>query len=318
MGPSLYNAECLLWQAGFAMSSILQRLFPKRSQKKSPDPVRPTAEAVTIRIPSATIALPGVSRQAKTAEGMLREETGPDSSASDSLRGEDPMPISVLSQIPLGKSGQPAEPTILSSRSAALAGARDYLEKVQIKINKLAEEFASGSVNRLQFQELYAHYQQEKQAVETWMENAAGSEGWHAEALEGKSILIRRQHTARVLGYAIYENESGMPLRTIGKFEIDPEMVVPMLSSYRSATKEIFGAGMRSTLIEGGQWLCFVTGDFSTLMALFSNEPAGKQLQTLEEIHRLFERANRYLLHRQPVDAEALVLPHMFYLDAPH
>jgi len=228
------------------------------------------------------------------------------------------MPISVPSQIPSGKPGEPAERTILSSRSAALAGARDYLEKIQVKVNKLAEEFATGSVNRLQFQELYAHYQREKQAVETWMENAVGSEDWHAKALEGKSILIRQQHAARVLGYAIYESETGMPLQTIGKFEIDPEIVVPMLSSYRSATKEIFGAGMRSTLIEGGQWLCFVTGDLTTLMALFSNEPAAKQLQTLEEIHRLFERANRYLLHRQPVDAEALVLPHMFYLDAPH
>ena len=225
------------------------------------------------------------------------------------------MPSSAPFQVPLGRD-EAAGRTILSNRSAALVAARDYLEKLQAKINKLAEEFASGSVNRVQFQELYAHYQREKQAVEAWMENTASSADWRGAALDGQSIMIRRQHVARVTGYAIYENETGMPLRTIGKFEIDPEMVVPMLSSYRSATKEIFGAGMRSTLIEGGQWLCFVAGDFTTLMALFSNEPAGKQLQTLEEIHRLFERANRYLLRRQPVDAEALVLPHMFYLEA--
>ncbi|MGA2112550.1 MAG: hypothetical protein ABSG98_10445 [Anaerolineales bacterium] len=334
------------------MSAIFARLFSRRTKKKAPDSLGPVGGGVTIRISSSATARPGrlpsdslkpgpnnlqpqeeapagetkvaargVSASApgsSAVKGMPSEVARSDLAVPNSLREENPMPVSAESQIPLGRQSGPAERTILSSRRVALAEAHDYLSKVQDKINKLAEEFASGSVNRLQFQELYAHYQREKQAVETWMENAAGSEDWHAAGLEGRSILIRRQHTAHVLGYAIYENESGMPLRTIGKFEMDPEMFVPMLSSYRSATKEIFGGGMRSTQIEGGQWLCFVAGDFTTLMALFSNEPAGKQLQTLEEVHRLFERANRYLLRRQPVDAEALVLPHMFYLEAAH
>jgi hypothetical protein len=105
-----------------------------------------------------------------------------------------------------------------------------------------------------------------------------------------------------------------MPLNTIGQFELDPELVVPMLSSYRAATREIFGAGMRSSQIEGGRWLCFVPGEFTTLMALFSTSPASRQLDSLEELHKLFERANRNLLGVGLVDPNELVFPHAFFL----
>ena len=111
-----------------------------------------------------------------------------------------------------------------------------------------------------------------------------------------------------------YENVSGMPICTLGRFEIDPALLVPMLSSYRSATREIFGAGMRSTAIEGGRWLCFVPGQFTTMLAVFSSEPAGKQLEFLDELHRLFEQANRRRLSASPLDPAKLMFPHEYYL----
>ncbi|MEK7328147.1 MAG: hypothetical protein AAB217_23130, partial [Chloroflexota bacterium] len=100
---------------------------------------------------------------------------------------------------------------------------------------------------------------------------------------------------------------------TIGHFELDPELVIPMLSSFRAATQEIFGAGMRSTSIEGDRWLCFVPGEFTTMLAIFANEPAQKQLAALEDLHRLFERANRHRLTRSPIEPDALLFPHEFY-----
>jgi hypothetical protein len=189
-----------------------------------------------------------------------------------------------------------------------------YLDRVNRKISKLAEEFAAGVINREQFQELYDHYQREKRTIETWVEMDPESDEWRQARTEGKSVVIRRQHMARVVGYAIYQNESGMPIATIGKFDIDPELFVPMLSSYRSATTEIFGAGMRSSQIENGSWLCFVPGEVTTLMAVFSTEPAAKQLDSLEEVHKLFEQANRHFLQRASVNPDELVLPHRSFL----
>lgn len=189
-----------------------------------------------------------------------------------------------------------------------------YLERVQGKINKLAEEFASGVINRSQFQELYEHYRREQQTVRRYVEMSPDSEEWKAATTEGKSLVIRQKNVAKVQGYAVYDNLSGMPLNTIGEFEIDADLAVPMLSSYRAATKEIFGAGTQSTQIEGGRWLAYMPGEFTTLMTLFSTDPASEQLESLEELHLLFERANRTLLSKQPIDPDELVFPHKYFL----
>ena len=202
---------------------------------------------------------------------------------------------------------QPTDPSPLENPP-------EYLERVQSKINKLAEEFASGKINRAQFQELYDHYRREQQTVKRYVEMSPDSEEWKAATTEGKSIVIRQKNVAKVLGYSVYDNDSGMPLNTIGEFQIEAELAVPMLSSYRAATKEIFGAGMQSSQIEGGQWLAYMPGEFTTLMTLFSTDPASDQLESLEELHLLFERANRTLLSNPPVDPDELVFPHHYFL----
>jgi hypothetical protein len=105
-----------------------------------------------------------------------------------------------------------------------------------------------------------------------------------------------------------------MPLGTLGEFDLDPALLVPMLSAFRSATKEIFGAGMRSTQTEGGRWLCFVPGNFTTMLAVFNTEPAGRQLEFLDDLHHLFEQANLRHLANRPFDASTLLFPHEYFL----
>ncbi len=207
----------------------------------------------------------------------------------------------------------PPQP-IPDNEPSPLENPEEYLERVQEKINKLAEEFASGEINRTQFQELYEHYRREQQTVKRYLEMAPDSEEWREATTEGKSVVIRQKNVAKVLGYTVYDNESGMPLSMIGEFKIEAELAVPMLSSYRAATKEIFGAGMQSTQIEGGQWLAYMPGEFTTLMTLFSTDPASEQLESLEELHLLFERANKTLLSNPPVDPDELVFPHKYFL----
>ncbi len=190
--------------------------------------------------------------------------------------------------------------------------ADDYIKKVHHKIDKLVSDLADGSINRSQFQELYSHYQREIRNIESVMETEP--DDWQDAASEGQSMFIRKQHMARAQAYAIYENESGLPLGTLGRFKLDPDLVIPMLSSYRSATAEIFGAGMRSTQIESGQWVCFVPGEFSTLLAVFSNEPIQKQLEYLDKLHQHFEGANRPYLMESPINTDELIFPHEFFL----
>jgi hypothetical protein len=200
--------------------------------------------------------------------------------------------------------------------SSAVADSRNdaesHLREVQDKTNKLAEDFARGEVNRATFIHLYEHYQQQRQAIERMLE--ISPEKWRQAVSQGMSIAIRREHHAKAIGFSIYENTSGMPLTTLGTFDLDPALMVPMLSSYREATREIFGSRMRSTQIESGRWACFVSGQFTTLIALYNTEPATRQLQLLEETHLFFERANKPRLQQSPISIEGMVFPHEYYL----
>lgn len=190
--------------------------------------------------------------------------------------------------------------------------AKHYMQKVESKIDKLAEDFANGTINRAQFKELYTHYQRELRSVGQVLEH--DPQTWQQSITEGKSVMIRRRHSARAEAYAIYENTSGIPLKTLGKFTIDPDLLVPMLSSYRSVAQEIFGAGIRTTQTEGGRWLCFVPGEATTMLAVFTNEPAGRQLEHLGNLHKLFELANRPALSNTPINSGSLIFPHEYFL----
>ncbi len=190
----------------------------------------------------------------------------------------------------------------------------EYLDKVRAKVSKLAQDFNAGLINRAQFGSLYGYYQNELRTVERAVEIDPTGDRWRRAVTEGASVVIRQHHLARAIGYAIYENLSGMPVGTLGTFDVDPALLVPMLSSYRAAAKEMFGAALRSTEIEGGRWLCFVPGEFTTMLAIFTNEPASNQLRFLDDLHRVFEQANRRHLTHLPVDSTQLLFPHEYYL----
>jgi hypothetical protein len=226
------------------------------------------------------------------------------------ISGSPPQPSPAQNTAPAEETpaAQPAPSTVADSRDQA----EHHLRDVQAKTNKLAEDFARGEVNRATFVHLYDHYQQQRQAIERMME--ISPENWRQAVSQGMSIAIRREHFAKPLGFSIYENASGMPLATLGKFDLDSALMVPMLSSYREATREMFGSRMRSTQIENGRWVCFVSGQVTTLIALYNTEPAARQLQILEETHLLFERANKPQLQQSPINTDGMVFPHEYYL----
>ncbi len=199
-----------------------------------------------------------------------------------------------------------------SSPASGPEGARVYVNRVRQKIDKLVSDFAKRKINSAQFQELYSHYQLEIRRIEAVA--AVWPSEWKAAAREGESLVIRKQHMATAQAYAIYENDSGLPLATLGSFTLDPALVVPMLSSYHSATREIFGAGMRLTEIEGGRRLCFIQGQYTTLLAIFNNEPIPSQLEYLDGLHRNFEGANQPILTSKPIAVDKLIFLHEYFL----
>lgn len=198
-----------------------------------------------------------------------------------------------------------------SADESAVAKARAYLDQVRQKMEKLAEDFAAGKVNTTQFQELYAHYQQERRAIEEILEEAPTAAAWRATiaAEESESVIIRRRHAARILGYAIYSVAGCTPLRTIGKYDIDPQIIAPILDSIR-ADKESTDLPTRGIELKDSRWVGFIPGHYTILVVLFSVEPARAQLDMLRDLQAHFERANQHTLAKGTPDPSQLVFPH--------
>jgi hypothetical protein len=196
--------------------------------------------------------------------------------------------------------------------SALLPSAKqgqEFIAQVHEKMSRLVQEFASGEINRTQFHKLYDRYQRQIMTVAQFIAESDPTT-WRDAVLESEDTLhLKKRLTAKAVGMSVYSNRSGMPIETLGEFAVEPELIVPMLSSYRSAAAEIFRAGMRSTEMENGQWLCFVPGTHTTLIALFSLEPSTNQLDMVERMHQDFEEANRAALKAGQVDPSQLAYP---------
>lgn len=186
---------------------------------------------------------------------------------------------------------------------------QEFIAQIHQKMSKLVQEFATGAINRTQFHQLYDRYQRQIMTVAQFIAESDPAM-WKDAIHETEDTLhLKKRLTAKAVGMSVYYNQSGMPIETLGEFAIEPELIVPMLSSYRSAAAEIFRAGMRSTEMENGQWLCFVPGTYTTLIALFSLEPSTNQLQMVERMHQDFEEANKTALQAGEVDPEKLAYP---------
>jgi len=185
-----------------------------------------------------------------------------------------------------------------------------YLERLRAKMERTARDFAAGLLNRAQFEELYAHYQAERANVEFLLQFYPETDEWKSAVTEGHSVAIRRRHQARVVAYSIYDHDTSLPLYTFGDFKMESELVVGMLSGFRSASIEILGSGLRKTEVEDGKALYFVPGRYTTLVALYSRDPSPIELRALEDVHRDFETANEEILERGGAEARQLVFPH--------
>jgi hypothetical protein len=63
-------------------------------------------------------------------------------------------------------------------------------------------------------------------------------------------------------------------------------------------------------MIEGGEWLTMILGEFTSTIVTFSKEPSASQRALLTDLHQDFERANYRVLSRGIAIPERLVYPH--------
>lgn len=190
----------------------------------------------------------------------------------------------------------------------AIQRGKAHIAETHKKMTRLAQEFAQGDINRTQFQHLYDRYQRQIMTIAQLIAESEPALWVDAVNDETEStLLIKQSLSAKIIGYSIYNNDNGMPIETEGDFSLEPELIVPMLSSYRSATAEIFQANVNSTQLDNGRWLYFMGGQQTTLIILFSLEPAANQLPSIQQAHQDYEITNEALLATAHISGKVAV-----------
>ncbi len=180
-----------------------------------------------------------------------------------------------------------------------------YLQELEAKLDRTVQDLADGLINRAQFENLYHHYQNQRRMLHGLLAEGGGQ--MPASLTTGESMIIRRKYAAKVLAYAVYDNESSVPLYTVGDFPVDSDLVVGFLSGFRSAAAEILGAGAAKAEAEDGKVLCYVPGRYCTLIVLYSSDPAEVDIRSLRQTHLHFETLNAGLLKQRPIPADTLL-----------
>jgi hypothetical protein len=200
---------------------------------------------------------------------------------------------------------EPPEKTTTSPSKTPEPEVEQHLGQIETKLDRTVQDLADGLINRAQFENLYRHYQNQRRMLQGLLVEGSGQVP--GSLTTGESMIIRQRYAAKVLAYAVYDNESGVPLYTMGNFPVDSDLVVGFLSGFRSATAEILGAGAAKAEAEDGKVLCYVPGKYSTLIVLYSSDPAGVDMRGLRQAHSHFETLNTPLLQRRPIPANTLL-----------
>jgi hypothetical protein len=215
-----------------------------------------------------------------------------------------------------GEEEEPPE-KLPSDDEASSVSARNltvFLEQLDAKLDRTVQDFADGIINRAQFENLYRHYQNQRRVIQGYLQQRKRDPDWMENVKPGESVVIRRQYAAKVLAYSVYDNEASLPLHTIGDFPLESELVVGFLSGFRSASTEILGAGAQKAVAEDGKVLVYVPGESTTLIVLFSSEPAEVDVRGMHQAHQHFEKVNGPALLKKPIDASSLLFVYDLYL----
>ncbi len=180
------------------------------------------------------------------------------------------------------------------------------------KLDQTVQDLADGLINRAQFENLYRHYQNQRRVVRGFLQQANDPSMLKIGA--GESMVIRQRYAAKVQAYAVYDNLTSLPLHTFGQFPLESELVVGFFSGFRSAIAEIMGTGARKAITDDGKVLIYVPGQKTTLIVLYSSEPADVESLSLRQAHEHFEKINAALLAQSPIPDQQLIFNYDMFL----
>lgn len=173
----------------------------------------------------------------------------------------------------------------------------------------VSDEFASGKINRAQFNAMYKRYSEQRAIIERLIERNPDSEAWkQVISLKGQTGFLRHHFEALPLAFGVYHKSSPHPVMQGGKQTLDARVLIPLLRSIwlmKDRPKQALGRKP----IGDDRWLVVAVGDYAATAVLFSLEPSNAQARLVRDLHADFERANGAALARGWIVPERMVFP---------
>lgn len=198
-----------------------------------------------------------------------------------------------------------------------LERAKSFKRDVEEKIETVLDEFAGGDISREHFDIVYARYSRQHAIAEEALEN--GELGNLQQIMnEIPTMALHAAIRGKSLGMSVIHHMGMSVLRMFGDYVIEDayiDLIIDDLKE-RQQTGNLDYASVTNTF--GNTWMIVNSLENSTLITVFRNEPAAKQVQELVRRHRDFESANRNILNQPHPDPETLVYPVELFVNQSH
>lgn len=183
-----------------------------------------------------------------------------------------------------------------------------FKNTVEEKIERLLDEFAGGDISREHFDIVYGRYSRQLLIAEEAIEKGNMDE-LNQIMKEIPTMALRAAIRGKALSMMVIHHLHLTNIRTFGDYELEEQQLIPIIDNLkqRLASKQYDYTDVQKLV--GNSWVIVCSLERTTLVTLFRNEPASKQVQELERRHRDFESANRNILNQPNPDPESLVYP---------
>jgi hypothetical protein len=293
----------MLKDRGNEPKSLLRRLLDqadklqKQTSVQSPDPAPAPSETPANSTPVPPAKPPLVI----PAESPVRPAPPAPVDAPDALEPSAPKTRGGPVSTPI--------PSLIATTEDRLQ-AEGALTRLREKTMQVANDFASGKINRVQFSSLYTHYNEKIIIIERMLARDPNSQAWQSVARPGHTTFLKQHYEAHTLAFSIYDYTSFEPITVQGGTPMPEGAITQILQALRLVRQSRTDLKPLSRKISVGNWLVIVPGVYTVAIALYSLEPAVYQIKIARDLHLDFERANRHALERGIRQPEQLVFPH--------
>lgn len=182
------------------------------------------------------------------------------------------------------------------------------LEVLRRKMERVANEYAAGKLNRAQFNAIYGRYSEQRTIIERLIERNPNNRAWQQVAAPGHTSFLMDHFAARILYYVVYQINAPALLMMGGQQQPDMSHIEPVVRTLlRMPERPRTGLARKS--LGSGQWLVLALGEFTVTMVMFMLEPSAAQLNRIRDLHADFERANRQAFLRDTRSLDKMVFP---------